>query len=49
MGNILQSVMGSHVMGYGGSKRKVEEVDSHDDDSMDLDSLLHTPKKYVMC
>ncbi|XP_071536437.1 protein germ cell-less [Panulirus ornatus] len=45
MGNILQSVMGSHVIGYGGSKRKVEEVESDDDDTMDLDSLLHTPKK----
>ena len=47
MGNIITNVMGSTMIGTGGSKRKVEEVESDDDEAVDFDSLLHTPKKYI--
>lgn len=45
MGNLIASVWESQSIGSGGSKRKVEEVDGDDDDSLDLNSVLHTPKK----
>ncbi|KAG7157733.1 germ cell-less-like [Homarus americanus] len=45
MGNIITTWMGSHVIGSGGSKRKVEEVQNDDGETMDLESLLHTRKK----
>lgn len=46
MGNLISNLMGSHVMGSGGSKRKVEDLESEDEDAADFDSLLHTPKRY---
>ncbi|XP_064087432.1 protein germ cell-less-like [Macrobrachium nipponense] len=45
MGNIITNVMGSTMIGTGGSKRKVEEVESDYDEDVDFDSLLNTPKK----
>lgn len=45
MGNLISHLMGSHVMGSGGSKRKVEDLESEDEDATDFDSLLHTPKR----
>lgn len=47
MGNLISHLMGSHVMGSGGSKRKVEDLESEDEDATDFDSLLHTPKRYL--
>nr|XP_053655206.1 protein germ cell-less-like [Cherax quadricarinatus] len=45
MGNLLKALWAPRV-GLGGAKKgKVEEVESDDDDGMDLNSLLHTPKK----
>ncbi|KAK3869228.1 hypothetical protein Pcinc_017317 [Petrolisthes cinctipes] len=45
MGNIVSWLASDHGIGTGGSKRKVEEVESDDDDILDINSLLHTPKK----